>query len=77
MKRLWVIMSYFKSDGKSDGKWDICDFAGRNYCFTNFYDAHDGKREIQKYLKECGNKSWYKNRFRVVEFNPKNKKGLL
>lgn len=64
MKRiLYVVECQF-----DDGVWDICYFTDYRYASINFYQAHKLKRQIQKYLKEHGSKTWYKRCFRVVKY---------
>ncbi len=65
-KRLWIVICQFR-----DGTWEICDFAPSQFAFTDYYSAHRTKRDIQKYLQNHGSKSWYKKRFKVVEFDEK------
>ena len=62
MVKLWVVEAKF-----NDGSWEICSFGLEKYAHTNYYEAHEIKRQQQKYLKEC-NRDWYKNRFRVREY---------
>jgi len=66
MNRLWVIECQF-----SDGEWVICDFAGKQFAYTNYYEAHKMKREIQPFLFRTGSDHWTKNKFRVVEYIPR------
>jgi hypothetical protein len=62
MKRLWVVEATFK-----DGSIDICDFAERQFAFTNFYKAHRVKKEILNHL--CGiTKRWRKKDITVKEY---------
>jgi len=63
MKRLWVIECQF-----GDDEWANCDFAQKQFAYTNYYDAHKIKREIQRFLFRTGSDCWTKNRFRVVEY---------
>ena len=63
MSRLWVIECQFISGG-----WDICDFARKQFAYTNYYDAHRIKKEIQGFLFRTGSDHWIKNKFRVVEY---------
>ena len=63
MKRLWVVECQHY-----DGSWDICDFTDFAFAFTNYYNAHKVKREIQIYLHREGSNSWTKKRFRVREY---------
>jgi len=66
MNRLWVIECKFSSGG-----WTICDFAEKQFAYTNYYDAHRIKKEIQGFLFRTGSNHWTKNKFRVVEYTPK------
>lgn len=61
--RLWVVMCKL-----SNNKWEICDFTGFDYACTDYYHAHYFKRKLQEYLRKHGHYTWYKNRFKVVEF---------
>lgn len=63
METLYVVEANFQ-----DGTWGICSFANKEYCSTNYFTAHRLKRDLQKYLKEYGNKKWYKKRFRVIKY---------
>jgi len=63
-RRCWVVECRFRNSYD----WGICDFTGVSPMSTNYYEAHDLKRRIQKYLQGFGSKEWYKNRFRVVEY---------
>ena len=65
MSRLWVVEAQF-----IDGTWDICMFGCGEYTSSNYFNAHKMKRKQQAYLQEC-NKHWYKNKFRVREYIPK------
>lgn len=63
MERLWVIECQF-----GIGQWEICDFAEKQFAYTNYYDAHKIKREIQAFLFRNGSEHWTKNKFKVVEY---------
>jgi hypothetical protein len=62
MEKLWVVECQY------DRKWGICNFTTYQFAFTNYYNAHRVKREIQKHLHEVGSKLWTKKRFRVREY---------
>jgi hypothetical protein len=53
---------------KKNGEWGICDFGIKSPISTNYYEAHKIKRDIQRDFHICYPKEWYKNRFRVVEY---------
>ena len=63
MNRLWIVEAKF-----SDGIWEICDFGLKEYASTNFYKAHKIKSKQLKWLQKYGNRTWYKNTFRVREY---------
>ena len=63
MSRLWIVEAQFR-----DGMWEICWFGVGKFASTDLYEAHKIKREQQEYLQKKGNKTWYKNQFRVREY---------
>ena len=65
MSKLWVIECQF-----DDGQWAICDFAEKQFAYTNYDNAHRIKREMQEFLFRTGSDHWTKNRLRVVEYIP-------
>jgi len=69
MKKVWIIEATF-----SDGSIDICDFSEKPFAYTNFYEAHRMKREIQEYLFRTGSEHWTKKTIKVKEYTQRLKK---
>jgi hypothetical protein len=64
-KRIWIIEAHFTN---GCDVWEPCTFGIGAFASDDYFKAHRIKRSQQEYLKTHGSKTWYKNKFRVVEY---------
>ena len=71
-KRIWIVEAHFTN---GCDVWEACTFGTGVFVSDNYYQAHRIKRAQQVYLQKYGSKTWYKNKFRVVEYMARQKQG--